>query len=65
MYLCDRIRVYSYAFCKCEIWQDDQGERAAEAQLLTVVTLFIHLVPDIEMCTDTSRKTIRAKNFLK
>lgn len=46
----------SYIWSKCESWRDDQSVRAAEAQCLSVDTLLSVIAPDMEVCTDITRK---------
>lgn len=39
----------TYLISKCDVWQDDQGVRAAEPQLLSVDTLLSSFILDPEL----------------
>lgn len=45
----------SYLLSHCEIWHDDQGVGAAEAQLLGVGTHFSGIINEVELCPDTNK----------
>lgn len=46
----------TYLIFKCDVWQDDQGVRAAESQLLSVDTLLSSFILDPELCPVRTRK---------
>lgn len=54
----------SYLLSHCEIWHDDQGVGAAEAQFLGVSTHFSGVIKEVELCPDTTRATaVRTRPF--
>lgn len=56
----------TYLVSECEIRLDDQGVRAAEAQLLGVDTILSNVIYDPELCPDITRKTpVGTRTFLR